>query len=294
MVRPQQPALEQGSHPMHPWQQFNCGTQILAFKFADLMVIAQLFDSLIRFPTVRMDTTALHNGSLDELAQVYGRAVGYPCHTDAPDADPIFLRRNHYQCLDWNSSSFASRHYSSDLGFVHFNPATEFVPARANHGSAQFMHKRPGALIAAQAQNSLQSQCADSVFLACHLPDRPKPNAQRQTAVLEDGSGGRCCLMATTRANQPASLRSPRFVAATAWAHKSFRPAQRHQIFAALLLAMKILLHFQKRLRIVLDHSFPLQLGVTGVNRIPRKPGFGRIRPDRGWSYREGWGDGLR
>src|SRR6267142_2312694 len=47
---------------------------------------------------------------------------------------------------------------------------------------------RSGCSVAAQAENPLQSQGTDAVFLAGHTPHGSKPSPHRQVSVLEDSS----------------------------------------------------------------------------------------------------------
>src|SRR6266699_2328814 len=232
------------------------------------MWITQLIEPLIGLPTVRMHTTALDNGTLDEPMEVLCGAVGNSSHTDASNAVPVFLGRDHHQRLARNTPSFPSQHYSTHLGFVHFDSTAEFIPAGSHHGPAQLVQNRPSCLIAAQAQDALQPKCAGPILLTGHVPERPAPQPQGQTAILENSTGRYRCLVTTGGAYQPSSLRRPSFSPSTPWAHESLWPAQGRQVSTALLVGGKLLFQFQKRRRIVLNHPFLLQLVVGGVNRI--------------------------
>ena len=188
LVGSQQPALEQGCHPMHPWQQFCCGTFLLAFELADLVLIAQLLQPLIRFPTVCMNTTPLNNRTLDKRMELDCRGIWNSSQTDASNAGTRLLGRDHHQRLARSTPSFPSRRRSTHLGFVHFDSTAEFVPAGSHHGPAQLVQNRPRCLIAAQAQDALQPQGAGPVLLTGHLP-----NCHGTKAAMANGYLGRWC-----------------------------------------------------------------------------------------------------
>src|SRR5438046_2570299 len=108
LVRSQQPSLEQGGHPMHPWQQFCRCTFLQALEFAHLVLIAKLIQPLVWLPTVRMHTTPLDNCTLDESMEFSGRSVWNSSHTDAPNAGTHLLGGNHHQRFTRNTASFLS------------------------------------------------------------------------------------------------------------------------------------------------------------------------------------------
>ena len=130
------------------------------------------------------------------------------------------------------------------------------------------MKNRPRGLVAAQAQDTLQPKRTGTVLLARHMPHGSAPQPQRQMAVLENRARSHRGLVPTVTTDQSPPLRGPRFSPATPWADKSFRPPERPQVSSALLIGGKSLFQFQKRLWVVLNHPFLLQLGVGGVNRI--------------------------
>src|SRR5712692_9550345 len=250
------------------------------------MWITQLIQPMIGLPTVRMHTTALDNDALDEPMEVLCGAIDNSSHTDASNAVPFFLGRDHHQRLARNTPAFASQHHSTHLGFVHFDATAEFIPAGSHHGPAQLVQNRPSGLIAAQTQDALQPKCAGPILLTGHVPERPAPQPQGQTAILENSTGRDRCLVTTGGAYQPSSLRRPSFPPSTPWAHKSLWPAQGRQVSTALLVGGKLLFQFQKRRRIVLNHPFLLQLGVGGVNRIALPTKSNQIKATKGKSSR--------
>jgi hypothetical protein len=251
---------------MHPGQDFGGGAQRLALESGDFVFIAQFRQSRVGFPSIGMHRTARHHSFLDKTKERLRRTVGNLSHANASDPSAILLGCDNDQRLGGAAPPFESR--PADLGFVHFDSSAKFIPTGSDHRSAKFMKNRPGGLVAAQAQDTLQPKRAGSVLLARHMPDRTAPQTQRQMAVLEKGPCRHCGLVPTEATNQPPSLRGPRFCPSTPWADKTFRPSEPSQVSTALLVGGKSPFQFQKRLRIVLNHSFLLQLGVGGVNRI--------------------------
>src|SRR6266850_2125269 len=80
------------------------------------------------------------------------------------------------------------RFHCAPIRFIHFNDPTQPLATRPHHGLSQFMEHQPGCSVAAQAENPLQSQGTDAVFLAGHTPHGSKPSPHRQVSVLEDSS----------------------------------------------------------------------------------------------------------
>ncbi len=63
------------------------------------------------------------------------------------------------------------------------------VAAWPDHGPPQLAQDRPSRFVAAQTQNTLQSQGADAALLIGDEPHRSKQTLQGQVAVQEDGAG---------------------------------------------------------------------------------------------------------
>src|SRR5580704_8644466 len=89
------------------------------------------------------------------------------------------------------------------VSLVHLDDAIQPVPTRTNHSPAQFMQHRPGGLIAAQAENTLQAQSTDAILLAGDLPHGAEPDRQGQVTVLKNGSRGDRHLMPAIAAKPP-------------------------------------------------------------------------------------------
>ena len=101
------------------------------------------------------------------------------------------------------------------------------------HGVAQFMQHGPGRLVALQAQHALQPHGAHPILLAGHPPRCPKPQGQRQTAVLKHRPGShRYLIVAAGAANKTIPLR-PALRPATTRAPETIRPTKSTKILPA-------------------------------------------------------------
>lgn len=74
------------------------------------------------------------------------------------------------------------------MDFISFHNALQPIPPRANHRPAQLVQPVPRGVVAAQAQQPLQAQCAGPVFLVGHMPHRLEPKPQSQIGVREQRS----------------------------------------------------------------------------------------------------------
>src|SRR5208283_3665862 len=114
------------------------------------------------------------------------------------------------------------------------------------------MQPSPSCLVAAEAQNTLQTESADTVLLVGHIPHRHKPRPQRLAGVLKDRP--RChrrLPLATTALKQPAQ-RHPRLACPLATrADETVRPAQAPNIFMASRITAEPLINLLERPRVI-------------------------------------------
>src|SRR5271167_3393580 len=114
------------------------------------------------------------------------------------------------------------------------------------------MQPSPSCLVAAEAQNTLQTESADTVLLVDHIPHRHKPRPQRLAGVLKDRP--RChrrLPLATTALKQPAQ-RHPRLACPLATrADETVRPAQAPNIFMASRITAEPLINLLERPRVI-------------------------------------------
>jgi hypothetical protein len=118
------------------------------------------------------------------------------------------------------------------IGLVHFDHSLQAPASGSHHRPAQLVQQRPSVLVAAQTQHPLQPQGANTIFLGSHLPHRPKPNRQRQFAVLKDRARrDRGLPTAVFTTPKMASDRRP--LATTGGTNNTFGPPQGKQIGTA-------------------------------------------------------------
>ena len=131
------------------------------------------------------------------------------------------------------------------------------------------MQHSPGGLVAVQAENPLQPQSADALFLVGDVPRRGEPHSQRRTGLVEDGPSRDAALMSAGPANQPASRGSTRRVHhAARRATESGWPPQPLQVSCARFVTRKPVFELEPRLRVVLTgNGFDLVHAAIGVAR---------------------------
>src|SRR6266550_3113119 len=152
---------------------------------------------------------------------------------NSPDARSILLSRNHNQrlglCLAPTDTLLPTAH----IRLVHLDPPRELIPPWSYHRASQFMHPRPGCLIALQAQHPLEPQGASAVLLAGDPPDRPEPKRQRLAGILENCPSRHRTLVVATGALQPNSVQWPCLSTPTTRATEALWPTQAKQILPA-------------------------------------------------------------
>lgn len=79
--------------------------------------------------------------------------------------------------------------FAADIGFIHFNDATEFVGILFNESGTHFVAHQPSGLVRTEPHEAHDLQCAHSFFAGQHQVNDPKPVAERLVRILEDCSG---------------------------------------------------------------------------------------------------------
>ena len=103
---------------------------------------------------------------------------------------------------------YYSATWTSDVRFINLHLTRELVATRTHHGPAQPMQHRPRRLIAAQAQGSLKTQCADPVLLIGQVPCRREPAAQWRARLRKDRAGRHRSLITAATTHQTRTRRS--------------------------------------------------------------------------------------
>ena len=126
----------------------------------------------IAAPAIRAHDAAGLDCLEDERFQAGGRSVGHALEPDAPDPGSSLLRSHCDQGLLPKLLSRCPACLAVNVDLVHFDPPSQPVPSRTHHGASQLVQPGPPSLVLPQAQDPLQSQCADVVLLSRHPPDQ--------------------------------------------------------------------------------------------------------------------------
>src|SRR5260370_11142761 len=153
--------------------------------------------------TVGSDRASRSDGLSDEPVQSGLGQVRDRTQADAANAFSICLGGDDNQSLDLRPPADCASLLPTPVSLVYLDDANQPVPTRTNHGPAQFMQHRPGGLIAAQAENTLQAQSTDAILLAGDLPHCAEPDRQGQVTVLKNGSRGDRHLIPAIAAKPP-------------------------------------------------------------------------------------------
>jgi len=137
--------------------------------------------------------------------------------------------------MDFSSVCLAARTLlgAAHLGFIDLDAAFETIPPRANHGEAKLVKPQPCGFVAAEPEDSLQSESTCSRLLAGSQPHRLEPQSQRFVRHLEQRAGRDRGLVTTTCADHRQPGPPPCLAPATPGAHKALGPTKRHSGFGA-------------------------------------------------------------
>lgn len=263
-MSPQQPTFQQGSHTVNQRQQVFANISRLT---DNLMLITRGRQLAISSPTIRTDFIFGLNTLFNRGYQAIPGSVFNFVQSDSSGTFAfIFYRYNHQRFVRSPSAMFP-RPGTTKIDFINLHRPDQVITARANHRSAQSVKHRPGCFISAKSQNALQSQRTNSMLLANHLPDSPKPQTQRQSGVLKDGPSRNRNLNIAVAAVKLSSASHPSFSVTTVRANKPFWPPHLTKICSARFFSVEILFELKQCLGIMF-HPRILYLGVTGVNRI--------------------------
>src|SRR5450755_1442737 len=268
LVRAQDPALQQRRYPVDPRHQLR-GRLLLAFQKSDLVSIAVLFERNVTQPSVCVHRATGFNGLLRKPDQALRGRVWNPFHSNPSDPWPIFLCRDYNQGLAFRLSASLSLFQAAQIRFIHFHPPTQTIPAWPHHRSPQLVQPRPGRLVAAQPQHSLQPQRTGPVLLARQPVNGPEPIHQRFARVLENRPCRHRCLMTTFLALHEHRPYRPEVTAAATRAAKAFWPSKLEQILPARLLGIKPCFELAQIPRIFLHSPTYYMLGSPESSKYP-------------------------
>jgi hypothetical protein len=239
---------------MNSGHQGRCGFSAPA-DHAYFVPIALGSEPLIPFPAIGDHDGFWLNGILHKRSKAAGGSILDATQSDPPDPVSVYLGCDHHESLVSEVSAPFTRLHSAYVGFVYFNLASEAVSTRSNHGSSEFMQTSPSRLVASKAEQPLEPQGTDPLFLIRNPPDSSEPCSKRKMATMEDCTCKRRSLITAIRALPQPALQRPILYAAATRAVKAIRPSQLKYVGSAVLLTRKPFFEFSERLREV-AHTF--------------------------------------
>src|SRR4030066_431811 len=148
----QQPALQQGRHPMHPGQE--CHRRLPApADHPGLVRVSLPLEPLVSFPSIRDHYGSRLDRALHEASEASGGSVRNPAKADAPGPPPTGLPGDHHQGLVSQASAAPSRLDSPYVRLVPLHLAGERAPTDPNHGASGVLEAGPGGPVAPEAHH---------------------------------------------------------------------------------------------------------------------------------------------
>lgn len=247
----QQPPLQKGSHAVDGWHQ-DVSWVRRSREYGHLMLEPAGAKTRIGRPAVRLDDGSGFYGLRDEAQKTSGRDVGHVPQSNTSEAVVLdFHGDGDNGLLDRLAAADAS-FLPSHVALVHLDTATKLVPTWTHHCSSNLVEPRPGGLVAAQAEHTLEPKRVGPILLARQFPHRQEPKAQRLSSALEDGAGCQPRLGAAVATQQDIPPRTPWLTAPTTRAaDKSVSPPQALQVAPTALLGRKELVELDEVPRVV-------------------------------------------
>jgi len=226
------PALQKRYNTMYPRQKLSsrsAGT----FYYSNFMSIPVGFQAAIAFPTICTNNATRLNRLHDERKETFSRSIRDSKHTNSSNCFPIFLcgncNQSFFECLTASNPLFKA----SQISLVNLNSSRQSVSARSNHGSPDLMEPSPRRFVTSEAKDTLEPKSTCSVFLGYNPPDSSKPNSQRFSCSLKNGSSNNRCLVSANGTLIKNFSNRPGFSSTATGATKSIRPTQAKKIFTA-------------------------------------------------------------
>ncbi len=117
------------------------------------------------------------------------------------------------------------------------------------------MQPLPGRMIAAQVQNPLQAKRVCSVLLTGDMPHCSKPQNQRLTSAMKNGTGCNRTLRPALSAMEQVSILQPSAFASAAGTDKTVRPPDVTQVIKAIAVGAESCLKFHQCPWVVFVHA---------------------------------------
>src|SRR5919106_3088054 len=251
LVGAEQPALQQRGHPVRA-RHDDVGGVAAGGNAGRVVREAGCREPVVTAPAVGVDERAGHGDIGEEAAQNGCGAVGDAGQPgSATGSARTDLGRDRDDRLLAAATERAGR-LRAYKGLVDLDLTGQLLTAGTDHRSPQLVQQRPRALVAAQAEQALQTERAHPVLGAGQVPRGGEPGRERQPRVREDRpSRDRAIRPAVSAAEIATLAHPPGRAAATSGAEEAARPAQPGQIAQARLIARKPGVELAQRPRIV-------------------------------------------
>lgn len=263
-----QPSFQQRGYSMNSWEQirwrFAASTEV-----DHCMTITLGCQAGIASPCIRNDFASQFSAGFDKSVQTIGRSIGNPFHSDTANSFSIYLRCNSDHGFILHLSATQTLLQPAKICFINFNLSAQAISTWPNHCTPDFVEQSPSCFIASQAQYSLQTKCACSVFLTGNPPDSSKPQTQGTSASLKNSAAGNRHLVIACAALQKSSLNRPRLFTLTPGAFETRWPAERKKIFPARFIRRKTLFKFHKCFGVVFHTPANYMLGLPESRGYP-------------------------
>jgi hypothetical protein len=261
LMRSQQPSLEERDYAMNTWKQIT-GYFGMASKEYDPMLVTVSSQAVVSQPAICMHNSARLDGFFHKRLEAVSRSIRHATHPNSPETTLpyLFYCHGNHNLLSGLAAT-NSRFGSTPVSLIDFDATRQTITPRPNHCAPQFVKPRPCCLIAAQAQDFLQSERAGTCLLTCHPPHGAKPSCQWHARILKDCSGRYRSLPATLRTFKQRSY-GPRSCMATLGANESPRPTQLDQVIVAGMLACEPRFEFGQRPRKIIHTPVHYILGL--------------------------------
>jgi hypothetical protein len=135
-------------------------------------------------------TVAPSSTTFDEAAESVGAEVVYLSQTHSTRSLPTLLDGDNHLRLRQAQAAAHTRLVAADERLIHLDRPSELARSRL-HRPPQLVQHRPGRLIRAETERTLQAQRTHAAGLLRHIPERLQPLRQRQPRLVENRASGR-------------------------------------------------------------------------------------------------------
>ena len=252
LMGPREPAFQERSHPVTQGQEAVSHRCLSAHYFMD---VTERMQAVIAAPTICVYHAPRFHSVLNSSSQALAGGIRYPFEPNTSYTLSVLLRSYNHKCLSCSTTAPFPRFLAANIRFVHFDRTRQPISAGSDHSSSELMEPRPGGFVAPQSQNTFQSQCTRTIFLAGYPPNCTEPHRKRLTSALEDRP---CCyrrLMTALRTLKQNLSNRPGLIVLTSRAAESFGPSQLKKIISAALFGREPSFEIAQGLRVILHGS---------------------------------------